>query len=64
MGYNDRLLEKSLTMIEDCPKCGKTFECTYEEQTPGFRMKDEKRCPHCGAILRESMEYEFITRKL
>ena len=64
MGWNDRILEDFVTKKEICPKCGKEFECDYEEQQPGFRMLDEKRCPYCKAILMKSMEYEFTTRRL
>ena len=49
---------------EKCPECGKEFECIYEEQVPGFRTMDEKRCPYCDAILSQSMTYEFTTRKV
>ena len=63
MGYHDLLVD-SITYEETCPKCGKKFLCTYEEQVPGFRMSDDKICPHCGAVLRTSLEYEFTTRKI
>lgn len=49
---------------EICPECGKTFECLYEEQTPGFRDNSDKRCPYCGKVLETSMEWEFYTNKL
>lgn len=64
MGFNDYILDKLFVCEEICPKCGKTLECTYEEQEPGFRFKDTKRCPYCGAELDESMQYEFTIRKV
>ena len=63
MGWNNYVAD-CLTVIETCPKCGKDFKCTYEEQIPGCRFPEDKVCPHCKAVLRTSMEYEFFTRKI
>lgn len=64
MGWNDHLLDDSITKNEICPYCGKEFECTYSGQVPGFRFSDLKTCPYCGKVIDRSMEYEFVTRKL
>lgn len=56
--------ENEYEEIEKCPVCGKNFKCIYTEQTPGFRDKEDKRCPYCGALLRQSMEWEFRTYKV
>ena len=63
MGWNDHLLDDSITKIETCPFCGRYFECTYSEQVPGFRCMDSKVCPYCGKVVETSMEYDFYTCK-
>lgn len=47
-----------------CPHCGKKFKCTLLEQIPGYRFKEQEICPYCDAVLRESLEFEFISEKL
>lgn len=46
-----------------CPHCHKQFKIRLEEQTPGFRMKDELYCPFCGEFITSSMEVEFYIEK-
>lgn len=59
MGWNDHIENSGNTVKEQCPKCGKLYLCYYEEQVPGFRMRDYKICPYCHEVLESSMEYEF-----
>ena len=65
MGYNDRYFDKPTeNETEKCPVCGKHFICVVTEQVVGCKVRDEKICPYCGAILASSMEYEYTCRKL
>ena len=47
-----------------CKKCNRKYRQMLEEQTPGFRIKDEDICPYCGFVNGTSMEYEFYNEKM
>ena len=64
MGYNDDYGFEDFSYRKTCPKCKKRFEVTEIEQVPGFRWKEDLKCPYCGEVLCTSMEYEYITRKV
>ena len=54
------ILEKEWIWTVRCQHCGKLFKVSVEEQTPGFRMKEELYCPHCGKLIYTTMKYEFV----
>ena len=58
MGWNDRL-SKNNEYKETCLYCKMKFTVTEVPQEPGFRMRDQLRCPFCDRILRYSMSVEF-----
>ena len=53
-----------LEEIHTCPYCKKKYHCITTEQMPGFRDTEEEKCPYCGKVVRESMDYEFSTYEL
>ena len=58
MGWNDRLSNHN-EYKQTCPYCRKVFRVTEIPQEPGFRIKDELRCPYCDRTIRTSMSVEF-----
>lgn len=62
MGWNDHL--ENLSRVMECKECKQKFKVYETEQVPGFRDIEFLICPYCGKVLRESMEYEFITERL
>lgn len=56
-------IDKVIYEKRTCSKCKKTFYYISEEQVPGFRSKEELKCPYCDEIIVTSMEEEFTTYK-
>ena len=63
MGWNDHIDNSTIKKIKVCPCCGKRYVCIMYPQTPGFRSLEDEICPHCGVVVKRSMEYEFQTEK-
>ena len=63
MGWNDHIGDTSDEIIT-CPHCGKKYLQWTEDQTPGFRIKDEDICPYCGHENGSSMSVEFHNRRM
>lgn len=60
MGWWNHCFDDHFEVKTECPKCGKKFRYCYQDQVPGFRMKDELYCPYCKEELERSMEIEFF----
>ena len=50
--------------IVKCKYCGKYYAQLEKPQTPGLRFSEDDYCPYCHKSNGESLEWEFINRRL
>lgn len=47
-----------------CKSCGRKYKQWQEDQVPGFRDVEYDYCPYCHEVNGQSMEVDFINRKV